>query len=67
MAPTAAASTDLPTLSHSLPFPAFGVDWIGKRKLIITGGGGASRTGIPNGVIVYEVSQAEGNTQAGSD
>ena len=57
-------TTDLPTLSHTLPFPTFAVDWIGRRKLVIAGGGGASRTGVPNGVIVYEVSEYEKQSKA---
>lgn len=45
------------SLSHTLPYPAFRVEWIKHRMVVITGGGGASKTGIPNGVIIYRVSR----------
>lgn len=43
------------SLSHTLPFPPFSVDWVDAHNLIITGGGGASKTGVPNGVLLYMV------------
>ena len=46
------------SLSHILPFPAFGAEWIKHRMVVVTGGGGASKTGIPNGVIIYRVSSS---------
>ena len=43
------------SLSHTLPFPPFSVDWVDAHNLVITGGGGASKTGVPNGVLLYMV------------
>ncbi|TFJ80947.1 hypothetical protein NSK_007590 [Nannochloropsis salina CCMP1776] len=43
------------SLSHTLPFPAFAVDWVDAHNIVITGGGGASKTGVPNGVLLYLV------------
>lgn len=43
------------TLSHQLPYPVFGVEWARHRSLVVAGGGGSSRTGVPNAVTVYRV------------
>lgn len=43
------------TLSHQLPYPVFGLEWARHRTLIVAGGGGSSRTGVPNAVTVYKV------------
>lgn len=43
------------TLSHQLPYPVFGVEWARHRTLVVAGGGGSSRTGVPNAVTVYRV------------
>lgn len=43
------------TLSHQLPYPVFGVEWVRHRTLIVAGGGGSSRTGVSNAVTVYKV------------
>lgn len=57
MAPAkaAAAAVREGSLSHPLSFPAFSVDWVDGSRLVVTGGGGASRTGVPNGVWLYLV------------
>lgn len=44
------------SLSHPLNFPPFSLDWLDGARLVVTGGGGASRTGVPNGVTTYLVS-----------
>jgi hypothetical protein len=46
------------SLSHPLNFPPFSVDWVDGSRLVVTGGGGASRTGVPNGVWLYLVREA---------
>jgi hypothetical protein len=43
------------TLSHQLPYPVFGVEWARHRTLVVAGGGGSSKTGVPNAVTVYKV------------
>lgn len=58
MAPSssaAGASGVVDSLSHPLQFPPFSVDWVDGSRLVVTGGGGASRTGVPNGVWLYLV------------
>ena len=62
MAPAAAAAAGgaegggvVDSLSHPLNFPPFSVDWVDCARLVVTGGGGASRTGVPNGVWLYLV------------
>ena len=51
-----AATATAPSLSHVLPYPLFGVEWVRHGMVLVAGGGGASRTGVPNGVAVYRVS-----------
>lgn len=47
---------EVPTsLSHILPFPAFACEWLKQDMVLVAGGGGASKTGVPNGVIIYKV------------
>lgn len=60
MAPAAGAGAAarkgiVDSLSHPLTFPPFSVDWVDETRLVVTGGGGASRTGVPNGVWLYLV------------
>ena len=50
------SSSSSQSLSHLLPFPAFACQWVGPDLLLVAGGGGASKTGVPNGVIIYKVS-----------
>ena len=54
MAPSA-SSVPVDSLSHPLPFPPFSVDWVDDANVVVTGGGGASKTGVPNGVLLYQV------------
>lgn len=55
MASSSSSGKEPRTLSHQLPYPVFGVAWARHRTLIVAGGGGSSRTGVPNAVTVYRV------------
>ena len=44
-----------PTLLARLDFPPYAIKVISERHFMIAGGGGSSKTGVPNCVDIYEL------------
>ncbi|KAI7907685.1 WD40-repeat-containing domain protein [Cokeromyces recurvatus] len=44
-----------PTFKVSVGFPVFGVGFTSNNQLILTGGGGASRSGVKNKLVSYKI------------
>lgn len=49
------SDSNQPVLLARLDFPPYCMKVISERHILVAGGGGASRTGIPNSISIYEL------------